>query len=175
MDLNEEVPQSLEALVKPHVDSFDWFVDKGIQVRPPPPATDGSEPPAEPMDGKQTAAEPASTRSAGRVRTRTDAGVVRSGVASTFVVRFAARCHRPPSASAASAHGGERRVDGQERARMTYDWRMRTPYGSRWGWTLRLRLRRGRLGRRGGISMWWTTWSRWRWCRRPPTRMCPSG
>jgi hypothetical protein len=35
MDLNEEVPQSLEALVKPHVDSFDWFVDKGIQVRHP--------------------------------------------------------------------------------------------------------------------------------------------
>ena len=30
---DEEVPASLEGLVKPHIESFDYFLDQGIQVR----------------------------------------------------------------------------------------------------------------------------------------------
>eukprot|EP00976_Prorocentrum_cordatum_P076023 1182130-Prorocentrum_minimum.AAC.3 len=30
---DEEVPATLEGLVKPHIESFDFFLDQGIQVR----------------------------------------------------------------------------------------------------------------------------------------------
>ena len=33
MDPNEEVPATLENLVRPHIESFDWFLDHGIRVR----------------------------------------------------------------------------------------------------------------------------------------------
>jgi hypothetical protein len=55
MDPSEEVPAALEALVKPHVDSFDWFVEKGIQVRCPVREDGAAAAEAEPPDGEARA------------------------------------------------------------------------------------------------------------------------